>query len=134
MSFNFSKCESNSSGKAANGWTYQLLFPEITLVNVIRTRLTSNRLAWGPHELWNHRSLVAQYTLRGSEFLDKDHFTVQEAKKALAFRSTSVGTDEGLCLGNLLGISPEAIVRAPVEDRMKVIWEPLQTISAGAIF
>lgn len=46
------------------------------------------------------------------------------AKPAMAIRSTSVADDEGLCLGNILGLDPEPLVKARTgEERMKLIWE-----------
>jgi hypothetical protein len=45
----------------------------------------------------------------------------------LKWRSTSVPTDEPLCIGALLGISLEEIVKAAIPDRKTQLWESIKT-------
>ncbi|RDW58736.1 hypothetical protein BP6252_13212 [Coleophoma cylindrospora] len=48
-----------------------------------------------------------------------------DCQTALSFRATSVSTDEGLCLANLLGLDASLVVRCEPQDRMKVIWKSI---------
>ncbi|KAI1749454.1 hypothetical protein F4782DRAFT_303906 [Xylaria castorea] len=64
-------------------------------------------------------SLSGAYTRMGTAPMVLD-----QAKSALTYRTTSVKADEPLCLGNLLGVEPAAIVRAHGhEARMEIIWD-----------
>lgn len=57
---------------------------------------------------------------------------VHEVKPALTYRMTSNAEDEPLCLGNLLGVNPAAVVRARTrEARMRVIWEAVLARGGG---
>ncbi|KAF7540755.1 hypothetical protein G7054_g1166 [Neopestalotiopsis clavispora] len=61
--------------------------------------------------------------------------TIIEAKKALTYRSTSNPADEPLCLGNLVGVDPAAVVKAKSRnERMKVIWRSLPQQFSEPIF
>ncbi|KAI3393725.1 hypothetical protein diail_3771 [Diaporthe ilicicola] len=49
---------------------------------------------------------------------------LNDAKSALTYRATSMAEDEPLCLGNLLGVDPSAVVDVDTrEERMRVIWD-----------
>ncbi|RDW57767.1 hypothetical protein BP5796_12568 [Coleophoma crateriformis] len=48
-----------------------------------------------------------------------------DCQTALGFQATSVSTDEGLCLANLLGLEASLVVRCEPQDRMKVIWKSI---------
>ncbi|KAK7942555.1 uncharacterized protein PG986_011668 [Apiospora aurea] len=48
---------------------------------------------------------------------------VSKAKDTLTFRSTSQGPDEVLCLGNILGVDTEIILKAEKKDWMQTFWE-----------
>lgn len=58
---------------------------------------------------------------RGPEYTFHN-MTALSAKSALTTRSTSVAEDEALCLGNLLGLDAETIVRTPQHERMRKVW------------
>ncbi|KAF7540756.1 hypothetical protein G7054_g1167 [Neopestalotiopsis clavispora] len=60
--------------------------------------------------------------------------TNAEAKRALATRSTSVPDDEALCLGNLLGLDSNVIVRTEPKDRMRVIWQQQTEYESNIMF
>jgi hypothetical protein len=70
---------------------------------------------------------------RGPSFW-KHVMSIPETKKALAFRSTSMKDDEPLCLGNLLGLDSEEIVRASASERMRKAWELQEDHFAPVIF
>lgn len=57
-------------------------------------------------------------SLRAIETARSRRMKVLQASKSLVFRSTSVADDETLCLGNLLGIYPDKVVRA--ESRREI--------------
>lgn len=57
---------------------------------------------------------------------------VDEVKMAVTYRTTSNAEDEPLCLGNLLGVDPAAVVHARTrEARMRVIWEAVLARGGG---
>ncbi|KAF8246365.1 hypothetical protein K440DRAFT_645088 [Wilcoxina mikolae CBS 423.85] len=53
---------------------------------------------------------------------------------ALSCRSTSVDTDEAICLATLLDLDGEKIVRTPPQDRMLKFWSMLESIPLGLAF
>ena len=53
---------------------------------------------------------------------------------ALKFRSTSVATDEALCLGGILNLDMAQVLRAPAEQRMERVWGLLSDIPQDVIF
>ena len=74
-------------------------------------------------------------SLRVFETQTSRKMNVIQAKKALAFRSTSCSDDEPLCLGNLLGIDPKRVVKARSRtERMKLIWSSVPEHFASTIF
>jgi len=77
---------------------------------------------------------VSFMELRAIELRDSKVLNAPAAKSALAFRSTSVASDEALCLGTLLGLDPAEIVNTPTEDRMKKIWSLEPEYYAATVF
>ena len=81
-------------------------------------------------------------SLRALETEKSKKMSIVQAKKALTWRSTSVEEDEPLCLGNILGIDPESVVKTSVKDdpartrdeRMKVIWRSLPKHYSSTVF
>lgn len=59
---------------------------------------------------------------------------VLAVKNACTFRSTSVPSDEPLCLGNILGVDPVTVVNAPAAERMEIIWESQKEYFALSVF
>lgn len=58
-------------------------------------------------------------------------------RAALCFRSTSVETDEALCLAALLNLHKSgttAVIQAPPKDRMRTFWSLLGKVPAEIIF
>jgi hypothetical protein len=47
---------------------------------------------------------------------------------ALKFRSTSVASDEPLCLSALLGFDTRVFINVPPEDRMRIFWDHFKSI------
>ena len=77
----------------------------------------------------------AYSSLRVLETAESKKMNILQSNKALTFRSTSVSDDEPLCLGNLLGVDPEKVVRAGSKsERMRVIWESLTEQFTSTIF
>jgi len=58
--------------------------------------------------------------------------SIQNVVVALHERSTSVPTDEALCLGTLLGVDMESLVQVPPQQRMKRFWS-LQSSYTGEL-
>lgn len=64
------------------------------------------------------------------------------ARDELVFRSTSNIHDEPLCLGNIMGVDPNVVVRAHVvgdpertrTERMKAIWASIHDYNASILF
>lgn len=56
------------------------------------------------------------------------HVKLLALVNALSFRSTSVATDEPLCLSALLRFDTTKIIKAPEEDRMKVFWSQFNSV------
>jgi hypothetical protein len=74
-------------------------------------------------------------SLRVFETDSSRKMNIIQAKKALTFRSTSQSDDEPLCLGNLLGVDPEIIVRAGSKsERMKLIYSAIPRHFTSMIF
>jgi hypothetical protein len=74
-------------------------------------------------------------SLRVFETEESKKMNIQQAKKALTFRLTSVNDDEPLCLGNLLGLDPDSVVRARSRaERMKLIWRSIPKHFASTLF
>lgn len=74
-------------------------------------------------------------------FVRRDHNRIQSIiplfihlQKRLECRSTSVATDEALCIGCLLNVDLEKIDSAPPHQRMKVIWSLMQEVGQDIIF
>lgn len=81
-------------------------------------------------QIWRNYASLRVFETEESKKMD-----IQQAKEALTFRSTSVSDDEPLCLGNLLGIDPESVVRAGSRtERMKLIWRSIPKAFASTIF
>ena len=54
--------------------------------------------------------------------------------EALKFRSTSVATDEALCLGGILNLDMAKVLEVPAEQRMERVWDLLSDIPQDVIF
>jgi hypothetical protein len=54
--------------------------------------------------------------------------------EALKFRSTSVVTDEALCLAGILDLDLSKVVKEKPADRMKCVWSLLKDIPQDIIF
>ena len=54
--------------------------------------------------------------------------------EALRFRSTSVATDEALCLGGILNLDMAKVLKVPADHRMERVWDLLSDIPQDIIF
>lgn len=58
--------------------------------------------------------------------------TIDGVQNAITHRATSMARDEPLCLGNLLGVDPAAVVAARTpEARMEIIWDTVFSQGRG---
>jgi hypothetical protein len=85
---------------------------------------------------YTSKSVVVQRVYEIRQFREDKIF---EAKitalvAALAFRSTSVESDEALCLAALLDLDVSQIVHTPAEQRMAKFWSMLDKIPGDIIF
>ncbi|KAH5524331.1 hypothetical protein HBI24_056980 [Parastagonospora nodorum] len=62
------------------------------------------------------------------------HTSFKSAVSALQYRSTSVRSDEPLCLSNLLGLDIEGILRADPPMRMVEFWRMQEKVPMGVVF
>ncbi|MCJ1327321.1 hypothetical protein MMC10_003989 [Thelotrema lepadinum] len=60
--------------------------------------------------------------------------TLQELSEVVYERSTSVATDEPICLANLLGLDMHQLMKADPAARMKRFWELQEAYSGDLIF
>ncbi|KAK7708290.1 hypothetical protein SLS57_009024 [Botryosphaeria dothidea] len=61
-------------------------------------------------------------------------FSIGEALSALSRRTTSVGEDEALCLGSILGANMGPISQAAPQDRMKALWAQFPSVPRSLLF
>jgi hypothetical protein len=54
--------------------------------------------------------------------------------RALSFRTTSVSTDEALCLATITGVDLKEITKVKPEDRMKRFWELVPNVSTALLY
>jgi hypothetical protein len=75
------------------------------------------------------------YEFRGFRQMEKDIYVrLLAVANALKFRSTSVATDEPLCLSALLGFDTTIFVNVPPEDRMRIFWRQFEWIPSLIVF
>jgi hypothetical protein len=53
---------------------------------------------------------------------------------ALGFRSTSIETDEALCLAALLGLDMIQVIQVPPQDRIAKLWSLFNTVPENLTF
>ena len=64
----------------------------------------------------------------------KPFLTLQALSEVIYERSTSVATDEPICLGNMTGLDMDQLMKAAPEVRMKRFWELQEAYSGDLIF
>lgn len=79
--------------------------------------------------------LITKYqSLRGFKQTG-NRFSVQLGSVivALRFRTTSVATDEALCISTLLNLKVEQIVQCPPDKRMETLWDMIPDVPSGIL-
>ena len=65
---------------------------------------------------------------------DQPYMSWQGIFRQMSRRSTTVASDEPLCIGNLRGIEPKQIIRAKPERRMSALWASIPHVPKEFIF
>ncbi|KAF5609969.1 heterokaryon incompatibility protein [Fusarium tjaetaba] len=80
-------------------------------------------------------ALFSQYTsLRGFRKLQSQHERLEAASVAFCYRTTSVETDEALCLATLLDLNATEIAHTQPELRMAKLWNMMPKIPSDILF
>ena len=92
-----------------------------------------------PLQLSLHDSIIERVQeFLGYRDLEVNQGSIQEKllamSHALAFRSTSVATDEALCLATLLGLNIQEIGQTPPEERMAKFWSSVGQVPLTFLF
>jgi len=78
---------------------------------------------WQPPVPYGTAPIIHEWMEIRSNWKDSDSRTVWMLYRALHSRTTSVATDEPLCLSTLTGVDLKEIVSVRKEDRMKRFWQ-----------
>ncbi|KAI1499752.1 hypothetical protein F5X99DRAFT_388858 [Biscogniauxia marginata] len=82
----------------------------------------------------SHPLLVRYHSLRGFRKQQTSEAKLLAIAHELGHRTTSVGTDEALCLAVLLGLNAEEMARTEPSLRMEMFWRMLPSVPQSIVF
>ena len=124
-------------------WTLQegvlskMIFLQFSDLAVDFTWTIINLINSSSHRAEKHKFTNYMMKLRGPWVLTRSpepFSSLQSLVEAIFDRSTSVATDEAICLGNMTGTDMDRLVEAPPQMRMKRFWEIQKSYSGDLIF